>query len=213
MAIEQQYFQWLCLLQEIQPLNLQPHLEQKGPTMDYIPLFSYHPQRLVISNSSRYIILFKWLQYIFIFYSGIFYTYLNIQSRTFQPWTLYWKVRLWSLNWGHLSFFRFFGVVPVRWKFWTSTLFFSFQDAKEPRKNYFPVFVGDSIPDDIIDKYKTEAPKLMELFDGKKPKLCGTRTPMRGPSMSFYTNFIPMISKVYQAFSNNCPRYVQTTLQ
>ena len=85
MAIEQQYFQWLCLLQEIQPLNLQTHLEQKGPTMDYIPLFSYHPQRLVISNSSRYIIFFKWLQYIFIFYSGIFYTYLNIQSRTFQP--------------------------------------------------------------------------------------------------------------------------------
>ena len=44
-----------------------------------------------------------------------------------------------------------------------------------------PVFVGDSIPDDIFDKYETEAPKLMELFDGEKPKLCGTRTLMKAP--------------------------------
>ena len=56
-----------------------------------------------------------------------------------------------------------------------------FQDAKELGNKYFLVFVGDSIPDDIFDNYETEAPKLMELFDGKKPKLCGTRTLMRAP--------------------------------
>ena len=126
MATEQKYFQWLHLLQEIQLLGFQSHL--KGSTMDYIPLFSYHNQRIVISNSSRCSILF-----------GSYDCCRKYKKKI------------------------------------------TFQDAKELGNKYFTVFVGDSIPDDIFDKYETEAPKLLELFDGKKPKLCGTRTLMRAP--------------------------------
>jgi hypothetical protein len=43
------------------------------------------------------------------------------------------------------------------------------------------VYVGDSIPENIVDKYVTEAPKLADWFGGEKPKICGTHTFMRHP--------------------------------
>ena len=43
------------------------------------------------------------------------------------------------------------------------------------------MYVGDSIPEDIVDKYVTEAPKLTNLFGGEVPKICGTHTFMRHP--------------------------------
>ena len=80
---------------------------------------------------------------------------------------------------------------------------FSFQDAKEFGNKYFPVFVGDSIPDDIFDKYEIEAPKLMELFDGKKPKLCGTRTPMRAPVI---TSLVEVMTTLFSFLFNDGSR-------
>ena len=79
----------------------------------------------------------------------------------------------------------------------------TFQDAKELGNKYFPVFVGDSIPDDIFDKYETEAPKLMELFDGKKPKLCGTRTSMKGPVI---TSLVEVMTTLFSFLFNDGSR-------
>ena len=41
------------------------------------------------------------------------------------------------------------------------------------------MYVGDSIPENIVDKYVTEAPKMTNLFGGELPKICGTQTFMR----------------------------------
>ena len=73
------------------------------------------------------------------------------------------------------------------------------------------MYVGDSIPKDIVDKYVTEAPKLTNLFDGEVPKICGTHTFMRN---SVAASRIQTITQVFNFLFNESKRnFGKPTLQ
>ena len=65
------------------------------------------------------------------------------------------------------------------------------------------MYVGDSIPEDIVDKYVTEAPKLTNLFGGEVPKICGTHTFMRHPVAA---SRIQTITSVFNFLFNESKR-------
>ena len=65
------------------------------------------------------------------------------------------------------------------------------------------MYVGDSIPKEIIDKYVTEAPKLSNLFGGEVPKICGTHTFMRHPVAA---SRIQTMTQVFNFFFNESTR-------
>ena len=45
-------------------------------------------------------------------------------------------------------------------------------------KDYFVVYIGKSLPGDVIDRYEVEAETLKNLFKSEMPKLCATESLM-----------------------------------
>ena len=51
-----------------------------------------------------------------------------------------------------------------------------FLDATLLGKDYYVVYIGKSLPEDVIDRYEVEAETLKSLFKGEMPKLCATES-------------------------------------
>ena len=53
-----------------------------------------------------------------------------------------------------------------------------FSDATLLGKDYYVVYIGKSLPEDVIDRYEVEAETLKSLFKSEMPKLCATESLM-----------------------------------
>eukprot|EP00092_Neocalanus_flemingeri_P076145 GFUD01094410.1.p1 GENE.GFUD01094410.1~~GFUD01094410.1.p1 ORF type:complete len:782 (+),score=165.37 GFUD01094410.1:28-2373(+) len=51
----------------------------------------------------------------------------------------------------------------------------TFEDAKDSQFGYYPVFVGVSVEDAIIQKFISEAQNFKPFYNGQMPKLCGSK--------------------------------------
>ena len=53
-----------------------------------------------------------------------------------------------------------------------------FSDATLLGKDYYVVYIGKSLPEDVIDRYEVEVETLKNLFKSEMPKLCATESLM-----------------------------------
>eukprot|EP00092_Neocalanus_flemingeri_P021626 GFUD01023456.1.p1 GENE.GFUD01023456.1~~GFUD01023456.1.p1 ORF type:complete len:785 (-),score=183.99 GFUD01023456.1:84-2438(-) len=54
----------------------------------------------------------------------------------------------------------------------------TFEDAKDSQFGYYPVFVGVSVEDAIIQEFISEAQNFKPFYNGQMPKLCGSKVTM-----------------------------------